>query len=113
MILNKNWKLPSVFDTYRRLLKEKHPDDGDRYFARTLILLEDWPLKEVTEAVNKATSLGVVGDSYVLSLLRQRDHPEEKEIEYLSVKIELARYKAEQMPLSHYDRVLRLNTKER
>mgnify|MGYP000588513563 CR=1 FL=1 len=106
----KNWKLPSVFDTYRRLLKEKYPDDGDRYFARTLILLKDWSLKEVTEAVDKATSLGVVGDSYVLSLLRQRDHPEEKIVEYLSIKIELARYKAEQMPLSHYDRVLRINT---
>ncbi len=108
----KNWKLPSVFDDYRRLLKEKYPDDGDRYFARTLILLKDWPLREVTEAVDKATSLGVLGDSYVLRLLRQRDQPE-GEVEYLSIKIELARYKAQQMPLSHYDRVLRLDTKGR
>ena len=108
----KNWKLPSVFNDYRRLLKEKYPDDGDRYFARTLILLKDWPLRDVTEAVDKATSLGVLGDSYILRLLRQRDHPE-GEVECLSIKIELARYKAQQMPLSHYDRVLRLNMKER
>ncbi len=104
----KNWKLPSVFEDYRRLLKEKYPD-GDRYFAKTLVLLKDWPLRDVVEAVDKATSLGILGDSYILRLLRQRDQPE-GEVEYLSLKIELARYKARQVPLNHYDRVLRLNT---
>lgn len=103
----KNWKLPSVFEDYRRLLNEKYPD-GDRYFAKTLTLLREWPLKDVVEAVNKATSLGVLGDSYILRLLRQRDHPE-GEVEYLSVRLELARYKAKQAPLNHYDRVLRFN----
>lgn len=101
----KNWKLPVVFDDYRRLLKEKYPD-GDRYFVRTLVLLKEWPLGEVVEAVEKAMSLGVLGNSYVLRLLRQRDQPE-AEVEYLSIKVELARYKAKQMPLSHYDEALR------
>ena len=103
----KNWKLPAVFDEYRRLLNERYPD-GDRYFARTLVLLKDWPLREVMEAVTKATSLGVLGDSYIVGLLREGDR-DEGEVEYLSIKIELARYKATQMPLSHYDRVLRFN----
>ena len=106
----KNWKLPRVFDDYRRLLKEKYPDDGDRYFARTLVLLKDWPLRDVVEAVNRATSLGVLGDSYILRILRQKEEPE-GEVEYLSVKIELARYKAKQMPLSHYDRILKVGMK--
>ena len=104
----KNWKLPSVFEEYRRLLKEKYPD-GDRYFAKTLILLKDWPLMDVVEAVKKAVGLGILGDSYILRMLRQSEHPE-GEIEYLSIKIELARYKAKQMPLTHYDRVLRFKT---
>ena len=104
----KNWKLPSVFEEYRRLLKEKYPD-GDRYFAKTLILLKDWPLMNVVEAVKKAVGLGILGDSYILRILRQSEHPE-SEIEYLSIKIELARYKAGQMPLTHYDRVLRFKT---
>jgi len=102
----KNWSLPSVFGDYRRLLNEKYPD-GDRYFAKTLILLKDWPLKKVVDAVGKAISLGVLGDSYVISLLQQENRIE-SEVEYLSVKVELARYKAKQIPLAHYDRVLRL-----
>ena len=104
----KNWKLPSVFEEYRILLNDKYPD-GDRYFAKTLILLKDWPLMDVVEAVKKAIGLGILGDSYILRLLRQSEHPE-GEIEYLSIKIELARYKAKQVPLTHYDRVLRFKT---
>ena len=107
----KNWRLPSVFEDYRRLLNERYPDDGDRYFAKTLILLKDWPLRDVVEAVTKSTSLGILGDSYILRLLRQRDQPD-GETEYLSIKVELARYKARQVPLSHYDRVLRHKVKE-
>ncbi len=101
----KNWRLSAVFDHYHRLLREKYPD-GDRCFARTLVLLRDWPLEKVVEAVEKAISLGVVGDSYVLRLLRERKLPD-GEVEYLSLKVELARYRACQVPPGHYDRVLR------
>jgi len=101
----KNWRLPEVFGEYRRRLNEKYPD-GERYFVKTLVLLKDWPIKEVTEAVGKAVSLGVLGDSYILTLLRERDTPV-IEKEYISIRIELERYRARQRPLGDYDRLLR------
>lgn len=101
----RNWQLPEVFGQYRRLLRQKY-EDADVYFAKTLVLLRDWPLKEVTEAIKKALSLGVLGDSYVLSLLKKEEQPR-MDREYISVRIELERYKARQKPPDHYDRVLR------
>lgn len=101
----KNWNLPKVFNDYRKLLNRKYPE-GDTYYAKTLVLLKDWPLKDVTEAVKKAIKLKVAGDGYVLSLVKKQDNPEQ-EAEYLSVKSELACYKAKQQPLSYYDEVLR------
>lgn len=101
----RNWQLPEVFIEYRRLLNDKYPD-GDRYFARTLILLKDWTLKEISEAITKAIKLGVLGDSYVLILLRQN-----KEINtaqgLVELQMELDRYRARQRPLSDYDEILR------
>lgn len=106
----KNWQLPEVLNEYRRLLNDRY-SDGDRYFAKTLVLLKDWPIKEVVAAVNKAVSLGVLGDSYVLTLLREKDKPI-MEKEYVSIRIELERYHATQRPLSHYDRILRFTDRK-
>jgi len=106
----KDWKLPEIFNDYRRALNRKYPD-GDRYYAKTLVLLKDWPLVSVVDAIKKAMSLGVLGDSYILSILRHKELPD-GEVEYISVKIELARYKAKQKPLIHYDRVLRFKAEE-
>lgn len=101
----KNWQLPEVFLEYRRLLNDKYPD-GDIYFAKTLILLKDWPIKEVASAINKAIGLGVLGDSYILTLLRQgRDFPREQ-VDIL-IRVELARYSAKQRNLGDYDEILR------
>ena len=100
----KNWQLPDIFNQYRRILNEKH-SDGDRYFVRTLILLKDYSLSEVTGAVKEAVSRGILGDSYILALLKQKQEPE---LEYttLSVRVELSKYRAPQRPLSDYDNLL-------
>ncbi|MEA3346719.1 MAG: hypothetical protein U9Q21_01355 [Candidatus Auribacterota bacterium] len=101
----KNWQLPEVFNGYRKLLNRKY-QNGDTYYAKTLVLLKNWPLKEVTDAVKKAMKLKVAGDGYILSLLKRKDNPSQ-EAEYLSVRSDLAHYKANQKPLSYYDEVLR------
>ena len=101
----KNWDLPEVFLQYRKLLNKKYPD-GDKYFAKTLVLLREWSVKDVAEAIKKAIDFGILGDSYLLTLLRkQKEGFIEKEC--LSIKIELSRYSAKQNPPEHYDEILR------
>ena len=102
----RDWQLPEIFNTYRKLLNE-HYKDGDIYYAKTLILLKDWPIQEVVAAIEKSVSLGVLGDSYILSMLRRKNEPEDED-EHVSVRIELTRYKARQRPLKDYDIILRL-----
>lgn len=106
----KNWILPDIFNQYRRLLSEKYPD-GDRYFVRTLILLKDYSLPEVTETLKAAVSQGVLGDSYVLALLKQKREPE-VEHTVVSVRVELSKYRAPERPLSEYDTLLANRRKE-
>jgi len=102
----KNWDLPEVFLLYRRLLNEKYPEDGDVYFARTLVLLKDWPIKEVTDAISKAVERGILGDSYILAILRYGKDPPLTDTE-LQVRSDLAQYSAKQRPPDEYDRILR------
>jgi len=45
----------------------------------------------------------VIGDSYILSILRNKKEPEY--IEELSIRMEFKRYKAEQKTLSEYDEI--------
>lgn len=101
----KGWKLPEVFDEYRRLLNSKYKD-GEIYFAKTLVLLKDWPIKEVTEAVSKAVAAKVLGDSYILSLLRQKESAGQQDT-IIDIKDALAKYKAMQSPLSVYNEILK------
>jgi hypothetical protein len=102
----RDWKLPEVFLHYRKLLNDKY-SDGDRYFAKTLVLLKDWSIKDVTDAITKSIELGILGDSYLLSLLRQEKNLPEGENSRISIKIELERYSARQNPPEYYDEVLR------
>jgi transposase len=103
----KDWNLPEVFMRYQALLNDKYPD-GDHYFAKTLLLLKEWPLKEVAEAIGKAITIGILGDGYLLTLLKQPNEECPPKI-IISVKDELAIYKAQQKPPSYYDSVLRNN----
>jgi len=100
----KNWQLPEVFANYRILLNKKY-EDGDRYFAKTLILLNDWPIKDVMDAIKKSIALGVVGEAYILTLLRQDREPPDIDTA-IALREELSRYRAQQKPLSEYDNVL-------
>jgi len=102
----KNWDLPSVFLEYRQLLKEKH-NDSDRQYARTLLLLRDWPLKEVTNALSRALENGLSGESYVIALLRKNNDPEIAD-KIIDIRNYLSKYRAQQQPSSHYDDILRI-----
>jgi hypothetical protein len=101
-----NWQLPEVFQQYRRLLKSKYPAAGDRYFARTLLLLRDKPFKAVTTAIQQAMENGILADSYVLSLLPIADLPA-AELNLVNIRQHLAQYRAPQKPLSDYDNIIR------
>jgi hypothetical protein len=100
----KEWQLPEVFQHYRRMLKEKF-EDGDRYFVKTLLLVKEWPIMEVAEAIRQAIAANALGDSYVLMILR-RMHSPSYEQKLFDIREDLAKYKAKQPPLSRYDEVL-------
>jgi len=100
----KEWQLPEVFQQYRRMLKEKF-EDGDRYFVRTLLLVKEWPIMEVAEAIRQAIAIHALGDNCVLTLLRRMREPAYTPV-MLDIRADLARYKAAQPPLSRYDEVL-------
>ena len=100
----KEWQLPEVFQHYRRMLKEKF-EDGDRYFVKTLLLVKDWPVMEVAEAIRQAIAAHALGDSYVLTILRRMRQPAGESV-LIDLRADLARYKATQPPLSRYDEVL-------
>jgi transposase len=100
----KEWQLPEVFQQYRRMLKEKF-EDGDRYFVRTLLLVKDWPIMDVAEAIRQAIAAHALGDSYVLTILRRMRQPTGESL-LIDIRADLARYKATQPPISRYDEVL-------
>jgi len=100
----KEWQLPEVFQQYRRMLKERF-EDGDRYFVRTLLLVRDWPIMEVAEAIRQAIVAHALGDSCVLIILRRMRQPAYDPV-LVDIRADLARYKAQQPPLSRYDEVL-------
>jgi transposase len=106
----KEWQLPEVFQQYRRMLKEKF-EDGDRYFVKTLLLVKDWPILDVAEAIRQAIAANALGDSYVLMILRRMCDPEYDQ-GVIDIGADLDQYKAKQPPLSRYDEVLFKRQKE-
>jgi transposase len=105
----KNWQLPEVFNIYRKMLNDKY-EEADRYFIRTLLLLKEWPVKEVVMALNKAIDLGVLGDSYLVAILRHDSQPEMPGTP-VEISRELARYQAKQAPIEQYDGLLTSKSK--
>jgi len=106
----KEWQLPEVFQHYRRMLKEKF-EDGDRYFVKTLLLVKDWPILDVAEAIRQAIAASALGDSYVLMILRRMCDPDYEQ-GFIDIGEALSQYKAKQPPLSRYDEVLSIRRKE-
>ena len=109
----KRWAMPEIFRMYRRHLKNKFGADSDRYFIRTLLLLCSWKIKDVSEAMYQAIKLGVYSDSYILSLLRQKENPHPVPAELVTVREALGKYKATQQPLMVYDQLARNNNKKK
>jgi transposase len=97
----KGWELPSVFQQYRRLLRDRY-DDGDRYFVKTLLLLREWPIKEVAEAISQAIGAGAIGDSCVVAILQHKQDTLDRPLD-VDIREKLAKYRATQLPLSRYD----------
>jgi len=100
----KNWQLPEVFNVYQKMLTEKY-DDADRYFVRILLLLKEWPIKEVVGALNKAIELGVLGDSYLVAMLKHGQQPNML-VPPIEIREELSGYRAKQISLKEYDGLL-------
>jgi hypothetical protein len=86
------------------MLKEKF-EDGDRYFVKTLLLVKEWPVMEVAEAIRQSIAVHALGDSYVLTILRRMRQPA-YEPASVDIRADLAHYKAAQPPLSSYDEAL-------
>lgn len=70
------WPLPPVYDRYRRRLKERHEgSQGIKEYIRILMLLKDHSLAEVSAAVEKALSCGILSYDGVFNLLSQIHEP--------------------------------------
>jgi hypothetical protein len=98
----KKWIMPELFKVYRRHLIKRYGEESDRYFIKTLLLLDKWPIKELINAMYKAIKLGVYSDSYILTLLRHGELSVNQP-QLITVGDSLSRYKAEHQPLSIYD----------
>jgi hypothetical protein len=86
------------------MLKEKF-EDGDRYFVKTLVLVKDWSIMDVAEAIRQAIAAHALGDNYVLMILRRMCDPDYGQ-GVCDIRADLACYQAKQPPLSRYDEVV-------
>jgi transposase len=70
------WPLPPAYDMYRRRLKERHEGSrGIKEYIRVLMLLKDHPMDDITAAVEKALSYGILSYDGVINLLDQIHQP--------------------------------------
>ena len=81
----RGWKLDPAFDTLRRLLEARFGPRGKREYIQVLRLLEDFPERQVTEAVRDAVKRRVIGFDAVKHLLLAR-------IEKRPAHLDLSRY---------------------
>ena len=81
----RGWKLDDAFDTLRRLLEARFGPRGKREYIQTLRLLEDFPERQVTAAVQDAVKRRLIGFDAVKHLLLAR-------IEKRPVRLDLTRY---------------------
>jgi len=69
-----NWPLPECFDILRRRLEDKALSEGTREYIRVLRLLEKYPMKELTQAVEKGLRNGALSrDAIAQFLIPQED----------------------------------------
>jgi hypothetical protein len=97
-----NWSLPPVFPCYHMRLKDRlGHSGGTKEYIQILMLLKDSPVEEVTEAIKRATGLGVFSFDGVKNLIYQQREPE-KRFNILEV------WSPEVWPnqVNHFDRLL-------
>ena len=81
----RGWKLDPAFDALRRLLEARFGPRGKREYIQVLRLLEDFPERQVTAAVQDAVKRRLIGFDAVKHLLLAR-------IERRPVHLDLSRY---------------------
>ena len=81
----RGWKLDPAFDALRRLLEARFGPRGKREYIQTLRLLEDFPERQVTAAVQDAVKRRLIGFDAVKHLLLAR-------IERRPARLDLTRY---------------------
>ena len=81
----RGWKLDPAFAALRRLLEARFGPRGKRDYIQTLRLLEDFPERQVTAAVQEAVARRLVGFDAVKHLLLAR-------IERRPAHLDLTRY---------------------
>ena len=103
------WQLPVVFEKFYAGLKERIPEKATKEYIRTLRLLEEFSLKEVTAAVEKASSLQIYQpDAVRLFLVERRTAciPSFQGLEVASLFPYLARYQVQMTKPVSYNQLL-------
>lgn len=104
-----NWHLPKVFEKFHAGMKERRPEKATREYIRTLRLLEEFSLAEVTAAVEKALSLQVYQpDAVRLFLIEKRTgtRPSFQRLEIAGLFPYLARYQVQMAEPVSYNQLL-------
>jgi len=71
----KDWRLPRIFEEYRRILKERE-DRPEKEYIRLLLLHEDYTTKEIAQALSRAITFGSLSvDAVRIFLNYKEDNP--------------------------------------
>jgi transposase len=103
------WQLPGVFEKFYAGLKERIPEKATREYIRTLRLLEEFSLAEVTAAIEKSLSLQVYQpDAVRLFLIEKRTGipPSFQGLEIAGLFPYLARYQVQMAEPVSYNQLL-------
>jgi len=67
----KDWRLPRIFEGYRKILKER-VDRPEKEYIRLLLLHEDYTTEEITQALSQALTFGCLSVDAVRIFLNHR-----------------------------------------
>ena len=77
----KDWRLPQIFEEYRRILKERE-DRPEKEYIRLLLLHEDYTTKEIAEALSRAITFGSLSvDAVKIFLNYNKDNPSRERLD--------------------------------
>jgi len=77
----KDWRLPQIFEEYRKILKER-VDRPEKEYIRLLLLHEDYTTEEIAKALSQAISLGCLSvDAVKIFLNHNKDAPSRQRLD--------------------------------